>query len=214
MSYEPERRQYGRTLQKKITENTTEIATILQKLRVIYEKKPAVLSLINVLQNVPVDPYYDLIKHIIDYFDQLHNLLMVARKKLTKVLGAIGFEFLPHRTRINSYITLFNPDESYNSNRERIDYADVRCNFVFANKKTYETFELMTQFRVGITSISEEGFGCDIEWWATSQLELDFNDINRYNLNKMITCPKEFSREIQGAVSEICHLFAITNRLI
>lgn len=211
MSYGPIK--YGENLRQEIIKNTTEITKILQELRVKYEKKPAVLSLINVLQNVPVDLYYDLIKHIIDYFDQLHGLLMVARKELTKVLGAIGLEFIPHLTRINSYITLFNRNESYNSSRTHIDYTTVRCKFVFANKKTYETFELMTEFRVGITYISEE-LDYDIEWWATSQLELDFNDINRYNLNKMITCPKEFSRKIQGAVSEICHLFAITNRLI
>ena len=207
MSYAPIK--YGKNLQTEIANNTAEINGKLQELRGIYEKQPAVLSLIRALQDVPIDNKYELITHIIEHFDQLHTVLRVTRDELRKSMSKIGFEFMSHLTQISSYITLYTPNgRNYD---EQKDYATVQCKFVFVNKKTYEVLELMTKFRVGSTFIISEGNMCDSTWWVTDKLELDFDDIEQYTLNKAIVIHRGFCKEILEVASKISYLFKINS---
>ena len=250
MSYEPIK--YGKNLQTEIANNKAEINGKLQELRGIYEKQPAVLSLIRALQDVPIDnaargpivlrrnaeqypqlaaklllnsaesypalfgkitapirqDKYELITHIIEHFDQLHNVLRVTRDELRKSMSKIGFEFMSHLTQISSYITFYTPNgRNYDEGK---DYATVQCKFVFVNKKTYEVLELMTKFRVGSTFIISEG-DYDSKWWVTDKLELDFDDIEQYTLNKAIVIHRGFCKEILEVASKISYLFKINS---
>lgn len=184
-----------------------EIANRLKKCREEHADHPAVLTLIGALEDIPITyDYNQLIRYIIDYFDQLHNMLKTVREKLKKKLGRIGF-LLTNQTKISAFMTLVDPENFDDFYKE---YATVECKFMFARGK-YEVLELVTQFESGYTFDSDTYDNSSINWWVTDKLVLDSYDDN-YSLNRAITTHKGFSDDILDVASDISNLFHIRSR--
>ena len=95
-----------------------EIAKRLKQCREQHAGHPAVLALIRVLDDILITyDYYQLIRHIIYYFDKLHNMLKTVRDKLKKKLGRIGF-LLTNQTKISAFMTLVDSENFNNFYKE------------------------------------------------------------------------------------------------